>query len=49
MSLDINGYNEAFRAFVDFAKEKEAANDNKAVARIGKNADGSSVLRSISA
>ena len=33
MALDINGYNETFRAFVDFAQAKAAANDKKAIAR----------------
>ena len=31
MALDINGYNATFRAFVNFAQQREAANDGKAV------------------
>jgi len=33
MALDINGYNETFKAFVDFAQAKAAQNEKKAVAR----------------
>ena len=33
MPLDINGYNETFKAFVDFAQAKVSANNKKAVAR----------------
>ena len=33
MALDINGYNETFKAFVDFAQSKVAQNEKKAVAR----------------
>ena len=33
MALDINGYNETFKAFVDFAQSKAAQNEKKAVAR----------------
>ena len=33
MPLDINGYNETFKAFVDFAKISEGAGEKKAIAR----------------
>ena len=33
MALDINGYNETFKAFVDFAKVSESAGEKKAIAR----------------
>ena len=33
MALDINGYNAAFKAFVDFAQQKMDAGETKAVAR----------------
>ena len=32
MALDINGYNSAFKSFVDFAQERIDANQAKAVA-----------------
>ena len=33
MAIDINGYNTAFKAFADFAQQRVAANDAKAVAK----------------
>ena len=33
MALDVNGYNETFKAFVDFAKISEGAGEKKAIAR----------------
>ena len=33
MAIDINGYNAAFKAFADFAQQRVAANDAKAVAK----------------
>ena len=45
MALDINGYNQAFKAFADFAQQRVDAHDSKAVmaARIG-NLDGRRVV-----
>ena len=34
MALDINGYNETFKAFADFAQAKISAGANKAIARV---------------
>ena len=48
MSLDINGYNETFKAFVDFAQAKMAANNKKAVA-CGTLENGALVGRQITA
>ena len=33
MSLDINGYNDTFKAFLEFAKISESAGEKKAIAR----------------
>ena len=33
MALDINGYNDTFKAFADFAQAKVNAGQNKAIAR----------------
>lgn len=35
MPLDVNGYNETFKAFADFAKQSVDAGDAKAIARSG--------------
>ena len=48
MSLDINGYNETFKAFVDFAQAKAAENNKKAVAR-GRLEDGALAGREVTA
>lgn len=49
MALDVNGYNEMFKAFVDFAQAKMAANEKKAVARGSLGEDGALVGREIKA
>ena len=48
MPLDINGYNETFKAFVDFAQAKAAENNKKAVAR-GRLEDGALAGREVTA
>ena len=37
MTLDINGYNEIFMAFVDFAKIRDATSGRKTIVQISKN------------
>ena len=49
MPLDINGYNDTFKAFVDFAQAKKAANDKTAVARGSLGEDGVLAGREIKA
>ena len=39
MALDVNGYNDTFRAFADFARISESAGEKKAVARFTTGAD----------
>jgi hypothetical protein len=34
MAIDINGYNDTFRAFVDFAKGSKDIGEKKAIARV---------------
>ena len=40
MALDINGYNDTFKAFVNFAQSKNPASEMNAVARGRLGADG---------
>ena len=49
MPLDINGYNDTFKAFVDFAQAKVSAKEKEAVARFGQGEDGALASRAISA
>ena len=49
MALDINGYNDTFKAFVDFAQAKKAANDKTAVAHGSLGEDGALAGREIKA
>ena len=49
MPLDINGYNDTFKAFVDFAQKKMSANNKEAVARFEQGKDGGLVSRTVSA
>ena len=49
MPLDINGYDDTFKAFVDFAQAKTTENNKTAVARLGQEGDGALDARSVSA